>query len=189
MLYVHSYKTLENEHTHPQWQKADQWLLPRGVNSEGWTTTGTGKLLQRSSVSCLENPRDGEAWWAAAHGVAQSRTWLKRPSSSSSVSRSVCVGLCVTPRTVAHQAPLSVGFSTQQYWSGLPFPSPEDLPNPGIEPGSPALQADSLVSEPQGRSLGSFWGDGNVWYLDSDDGVTDTYFCQNSSWTLFNGYS
>ena len=62
----------------------------------------------------------------------------------------------MTPRTVAHQAPLSVGFSTQQYWSGLPFPSPEDLPNPGIEPGSPALQADSLVSEPQGRSLGSF---------------------------------
>ena len=89
----------------------------------------------------------------------------------------------------SYQAPLSVGFSTQQYWSGLPFPSPEDLPNPGIEPGSPALQADSLVSEPQGRSLGSFWGDGNVWYLDSDDGVTDTYFCQNSSWTLFNGYS
>ena len=68
----------------------------------------------------------------------------------------------MTPRTVAHQAPLSVGFSTQQYWNGLPFPSPEDLPNPGIEPGSPALQADSLVSEPQGRSLGSFGGDGNV---------------------------
>ena len=75
MLYVHSYKTLENEHTNPQWQKADQRLLLRGVNSEGWTTTGTGKLLHRSSVSCLENPRDGEAWWAAAHGVAQSRTW------------------------------------------------------------------------------------------------------------------
>ena len=48
------------------------------------------------------------------------------------------------PWTIAHQAPLSMGFSRQEYWSGLPFPSPEDLPNPGTEPGSPALQADSL---------------------------------------------
>ena len=44
------------------------------------------------------------------------------------------------------KAPLSVGFSQQEYWSGLPFPSPGDLPNPGIEPGSPALQADALSS-------------------------------------------
>ena len=53
----------------------------------------------------------------------------------------------VTPSTVARQAPLSVGFSRQEYWSGLPFPSPGDLPNPGIEPGSPVLQADSLSTE------------------------------------------
>ena len=48
---------------------------------------------------------------------------------------------------VACQAPLSMGFSRQQYWSGLPFPSPGDLPNPGIKPRSPALQADSLPTE------------------------------------------
>ena len=54
----------------------------------------------------------------------------------------------VTPWTVAHQAPLSMGFSRQEYWSGLPFPSPGDLPDPGIEPRSPALQADSLPTEP-----------------------------------------
>ena len=48
-----------------------------------------------------------------------------------------------TPRTAAHQAPLSMGFSRQEYWSGLPFPSPGGLPDPGIEPMSPALQADS----------------------------------------------
>ena len=48
----------------------------------------------------------------------------------------------VTPWTVANQAPLSVGFSRQKYWSGLPFPFPGDLPNPGIEPGSPALQVE-----------------------------------------------
>ena len=53
----------------------------------------------------------------------------------------------VTPWTVAHQAPLSMGLSRQEYWSGLPFPSPGDLSNPGIEPGSPALQADSLPTE------------------------------------------
>ena len=49
------------------------------------------------------------------------------------------------------KAPLSMGFSRQEYWSGLPFPSPGGLPNPGIEPGSPALQADTLSSEPPGK--------------------------------------
>ena len=53
--------------------------------------------------------------------------------------------------TVAHQAPLSLGFSRQEYWSGLPFPSPGDLPNPGIEPKSPTLQVDTLTSEPPGN--------------------------------------
>ena len=52
------------------------------------------------------------------------------------------------PWTVAHQAPLSMEFSRQEYWSGEPSPSPGDLPNPGIEPGAPALQAGSLPSEP-----------------------------------------
>ena len=52
-----------------------------------------------------------------------------------------------TPITVAYQAPLPMRFSRQEYWSGLPFPSPGDLPNPGIEPRSPALQADSLLTE------------------------------------------
>ena len=59
------------------------------------------------------------------------------------------VQLFVTPWTVAHQAPLSMGFSRQEYWSRLPCPSPEDLPDPRIEPGSPALQVDSLPSELQ----------------------------------------
>ena len=56
--------------------------------------------------------------------------------------------LLVTPWTVAYQAPPSMGFSRQEYWSGLPFPSPEDLPNPGIEPGSPTFQADALTFAP-----------------------------------------
>ena len=53
----------------------------------------------------------------------------------------------VTPWTVASQASLSMGFSRQEYWSGFPFPSPGGLPDPGIEPGSPAFQVDSLPSE------------------------------------------
>ena len=62
------------------------------------------------------------------------------------------VRLFATPWTVANGAPPSMGFSRQEYWSGLPFPSPGDLPDPGIEPGSPALQADALPSEPPGKS-------------------------------------
>jgi len=54
--------------------------------------------------------------------------------------------------TVAHQAPLSMGFSREEYWSGLPFPSPGDFPDPGIEPGSLALQADSLPTELPGKT-------------------------------------
>ena len=61
------------------------------------------------------------------------------------------VRLFVTPWTVARQAPQSMEFSRQEYWSGLPFPSPGDLPKPGIKPGSPARQADTLPYEPLGK--------------------------------------
>ena len=63
------------------------------------------------------------------------------------------VGLFATPWTVAYQAPLSMRLSRQEYWSGSPFPSPGYLPDPGIEPGSPALESDTLTSEPQGKPL------------------------------------
>ena len=66
------------------------------------------------------------------------------------------VWLFVTPWTVAYQAPPSMGFSRQEYWSGLPLPSPGDLPDPGIEPGSPSLQADALPYELPGKP-------GNEW--------------------------
>ena len=56
-----------------------------------------------------------------------------------------------TLQTIAHQAPLSMGFPGKQYWSGLLFPFPGDLPDPGIEPGSPALQTDSLPAELPGK--------------------------------------
>ena len=80
---------------------------------------------------------------------------FSRTLSSQEYSGGLVTKLCptlVTPWTVAHQAPLSLGFSRREYWSGLPFPSAEDLPDPGIEPGSPALQADSLPTELPGKS-------------------------------------
>ena len=68
-----------------------------------------------------------------------------------------CFQLFVTPWTVAHQAPLSMKFSRQEYRSALPFPSPGDLPNPGIKPGSPSSQADSLPPGPPGNPLERGW--------------------------------
>ena len=120
----------------------------------------------------------GGAWQATVHGVAKSQTWLSdwtelnfkkkkkilltcppllpcpctvyhnataRKVKVKSFSR---VRLFATPWTVACQAPPPMGFPRQEYWRGLPFPSPGDLPDPGIEPWSSTLQADSLLSEP-----------------------------------------
>ena len=67
------------------------------------------------------------------------------------VSHSAVSESFATPRTIDHQAPLFMGFPRQEYWSGLPFPFPGDLPGPGIKPRSSALQADSLPSEPPGK--------------------------------------
>ena len=69
----------------------------------------------------------------------------------------MCAQSCPTPATpwtIAPQAPPPTGFPRQEYWSGLPFPSPGDLPDPGIEPGSPALQADSVPAELPGKPKG-----------------------------------
>ena len=90
---------------------------------------------------------------------------LKATRNATSLVFRVCDGgglvakLCLTlgtPWTVACQAPLFMEFSRQEYWSGLPFPSPGDLPDPGIEPKSPALQADFLPSELRGKPLSEF---------------------------------
>ena len=102
-------------------------------------TPGNGNTLQ---YSCLENPMDGGSWLATVRGVTKSRTWLSDFTSLH----------CVTPRTGVHQAPLSMGFSRHEYWSGLLFPSPGDLPDPGIKPGSPALQANLNI-----KSRGLLW--------------------------------
>ena len=79
------------------------------------------------------------------------KRWQEYTESEVKVKLLSRVRLFATPRTVAYQTPPSMGFSRQEYWSRLPFPSPGDLPDPGIEPRSPALQGDALTSEPPGK--------------------------------------
>ena len=103
------------------------------------TGMGCHSLLQWIFLTQGSNPFLFSFFWIKANTIA----------SQSEVAQS-CLTLC-DPWTVAHQAPPSMGFSRQEYWSGLPFPSPGDLPNPGIESRFPALQADALTSEPPGK--------------------------------------
>ena len=92
------------------------------------------KLLETQvSFSCFE-------WYALCTDVVHAQSLS-------------CVQLFVTPWTVNCQAPLSMEFSRQEYWSRLPFPTPEGLPDPGIEPRTPTLQADTLPSEPLGKPM------------------------------------
>ena len=94
--------------------------------------------------SGLDNSMDRRAWQATVHGVTTVHNWVTFTLTFHFIIKLL---IFVTPWTVVHQAPLSMEFSRQEYWSGLPFPSPRGLPDPGIEPGCPALQADSLPSE------------------------------------------
>ena len=106
----------------------------------------------------LHDPMDCSLPGTSVHGIFQARVleWVAIAFSLQPLKVKVkslsCVRLFAIPWTVAYQAPPSMGFSRQECWSGLPFPSPGDLPNPGIEPGSPALQADALPSEPPDHS-------------------------------------
>ena len=125
----------------------------------------------KSLQSCLTlcDPRDSSPPGSPVPGILQARTleWVAISFSNAwewkvkvkSLSR---VRLLATPWTAAYQAPPSMEFSRQEYWSGVPFPSPRDLPNPGIKPRSPALQADALTSEPPGKPqlnsiVGPYW--------------------------------
>ena len=119
-------------------------------------------------VSCSLWPHRLTPTGSSACGISQARIqdWIAIPFSRGSsqprgrnhLSSVSCilvkvmslsrVRLFAIPWTVVYQASLSMGFSRQEYWSGLPFPSPGDLPDPGIEPMSPALQADALPSDP-----------------------------------------
>ena len=133
---------------------------PGGLQSMGllgvrhdWTTSLSlftflhwRRKWQPTPVFLPENPRVRRAWWADVYGVTQSRTRLKWLSSSSSSPT------LWDPMDYSLLGTSVHGRLQQEYWSGFPFPSPGDLPDPGIEPRSPAMQADSLSSEPPRNS-------------------------------------
>ena len=116
-----------------------QWLGLQAFNAES-----TGLIPgQETKISQAVG-------WAKTYLFYTFFKWTKVNVKVKSLS---CVQLFASSWTVAYQSPQSMEFSRQEYWSGLPFPSPGDLPNPGIEPRSPTLRADALLSEPPGKSL------------------------------------
>ena len=114
------------------------------------------KSLQSCPTLC--DLIDSSHWAPPSLGLSRQEHWNGLPFPSPMHARMLShfsrVRLCLILWTAAHQALLSLGFSRQEYWSGLPFPLPGDLLNPGFEPGSPALQGDSLPSEPPVRPRG-----------------------------------
>ena len=116
------------------------------------TAGATAKSLQSCPTLC--DPIDGSPPGAPIPGILQARAleWVAISFSNAwkwkvKVKSLSLIRLFATPWTAAYQAPPSMGFSRQEYWSGVPLPSPGHLPDPGVEPRSPALQADSLLSE------------------------------------------
>ena len=111
--------------------------------------TGVGCHFQLQRISPIEGSSQSlEHWQADSLPLSHQGSPFLPSVQFSSVQLLSRVRLFATAWTVAHQASPSMLFSRQEYWSGLPFPSPRDLSDPGIEPGSPTLQADSLPSEP-----------------------------------------
>ena len=107
-----------------------------------------GSVLKSRDITLLTNICIDKA---TVFSVEKCKSWTtKKAGGGGLVAKSCCT--LATPGTIACQAPLSMGFSRQEYWSGLPCPPPGDLPNPGIEPRSPALQTDSLPTELRGKS-------------------------------------
>ena len=115
----------------------------RLLQTWGWLVTLNTVLLGESHG---QRSLSGYCPWGQKSRTRLSDYTNKKRKKVKSFSR---VRLFATPWTVAYQVLPSIGFSRQKYWSQLPFPSPGDLPNPGIKPRSPALQADSLLSELQ----------------------------------------
>ena len=126
-----------------------EWIVIFFPNAWKW------KVKVKSVQSCptLRDPMDCSLPGSSIHGIFQARVLEWGAITFSHIWSESCVQLFVTSWTVAQQVPLSVKSSRQEYWSGLPFPSPGDFSRPGIEPGSPALQADSLPSELSGKPI------------------------------------
>ena len=123
------------------WTVAYQAPLSKQESWSGLPCPPPGDLLDpRIESMTLMSPALAGAFFTTSHLKVKVKSFSRAQ-------------LFATSWTIAYQAPQSMGFSRQEYWSGLPFPSPGDLPNPGIEPGSPALQTDALLSAPLGKPI------------------------------------
>ena len=129
------------------------------VTWEYWSVSNQEMIPHQNLTCCqpdgehqLPEPDQALSLWS---GSTDSKTldYQRTDPQFSSVQSLSHVQFFATPWTAAYQAPLCMGFSRQEYWSGLPFPSPGDLPDPRIKPGSPALQTGALPSEPSGTKL------------------------------------
>ena len=126
------------------------WRIPRTEEPGGLQPTGSKRVGHdwATSLSLRQSATNGAATDFDSLTTYTSE-WVKPLSH---------VRIFAAPWTAAYQAPLSMGFSRQGYWSGLPLPSPGDLPDPGVEPRSPTLQADALTSEPPGKPELPYFG-------------------------------
>ena len=128
-----------------------------GPDIRGWAPWN--KTITRVKKKEVESQVCNKIAWSCQYGFKSMKPYFRPPDimrtavfpSLVCATRSVVPDF-VIPWTLACQAPLSVRFSSQENWSGASFPSPEDTPNPGIKPGPPTLQADSLLSEPPGKT-------------------------------------
>ena len=135
----------------PWWLSGKESSCNAGASGDTVSILGSGRSPGRGQgyplwYSCLKNPMDRGAWWATLHKITKSWAQLSIHRFRSNVTKQVSFlrterkwnwsRSVVTPWTVAYEVPLSMGFSRQEYWSGLSFPSPGDLPNPGVEPRS-----------------------------------------------------
>ena len=162
------------------WKSPNPWLnlpklndyqlcpIPPCLHPQTWPSLGPPRVSVSAVVPSLfftsMEPVDKSCWCFYFLNIPQMcPPFLPSPGTPTTVSQSIScmpagmlshfsrVWLCATLWTVACQVPLSMEFSRQEYWSGLPCPLSGDLPNPGIEPRSPALQPDSLLSGPPGK--------------------------------------
>ena len=136
-------------------------LWPRGLQQAGPPCPSPIPRVYSNSLSrdAIQSSHPLSSPSPPAFSLSQHQGLFKWVSSSHQVAKVFSHKSCLTfaiPCTVALQAPLSVRFPRQEYWSGLPFPSSGDLPHPGIEPGCPALQADSLPTGLRGKP---FWAE------------------------------